>query len=191
MNPDVQREVIPRDDTLRLIDALDVMTAKLLDAAEQWELLDQSGHVPAAPSYAELLQHAADAQDLSRDVLRLAADFARSPHSTNRAGSAVLAHLATAATLSSHAAPHFTETAETALSLSLSRSFGPTDRTYPENRMVIDHATARAYLRRTSESLRDAAKELTAHLDFRRFFPTPSQRQSPAPAPPRPSTRHR
>ncbi|GAA3500750.1 hypothetical protein GCM10019016_078570 [Streptomyces prasinosporus] len=189
MKPDVQRELIPRDDTLRLIGALDALKEKLLDASQQWELLDEHGHVPAEPSYAELLQHAADAQDLSRDVLRLAADFARSPHSTKRAGSAVLAHLATAATLSSHAAPHFTETAETALSLS--RPFGPTDRTYPENRMVIDHATARAYLRRTSESLRDAAKELTAHLDFHRFFPTPSRQQSPAPAPPRPSARHR
>lgn len=189
MNPEAQRELIPRNNTLHLIDSLDAMKAKLLDAAQQWQLLDDTGRVPAAPSYAELLQQAANAQALSRDIVQLTADFARTAHSTKRAGSAVLAHLATAATLSSHAAPHFAETAET--SLSLSRSFGPADRTYRENRMVIDHATARAYLRRTSESLRDAAKELNAHLDFHRFFPTPSQRQDPAPAPPRPSSRHR
>ncbi|MBC9723752.1 hypothetical protein [Streptomyces sp. TRM68367] len=189
MNSDAQRELIPRDATLRLIGALDGMKAKLLDAAEQWQLLDETGHVPATPSYADLLQHAADAQVLSRDVVRMTAEFARTAHSTNRAGSAVLAHLAAAATMSSHAAPYFAETAERALSLP--RSSSPTDRHHRDNRMVIDHATARAYLRRTSESLRDAVKELDAHLDFHRFFPAPSRRESPAPPPPRPSARHR
>ncbi|MEV0636290.1 hypothetical protein AB0I77_15215 [Streptomyces sp. NPDC050619] len=189
MNFDAQRELIPRDATLHLIGALDDMKARLLDAFEQWQLLDETGHVPATPSYADLLQHAADAQVLSRDVVRMTAEFARTAHSTNRAGSAVLAHLAAAATLSSHAAPYFAETAERALSLP--RSSSPTDRHHRDNRMVIDHATARAYLRRTSESLRDAVKELDAHLDFHRFFPTPSRRESPAPAPPSPGARHR
>ncbi|MFE1407835.1 hypothetical protein ACFW5D_30265 [Streptomyces sp. NPDC058770] len=189
MNPDIQRELIPRDDALHLIGALDGMQTKLLDAAEQWQLLDDTGHVPASPAYAELIQHAAAAQALSRDVVQLTADFARTAHSTNRAGSAVLAHLATAATMSSHAAPHFAETAETVLSLS--RSSGPADRQYKEGRMVIGHATARAYLRRTSESLGDAVEELNVHLVFHRFFPTPSRRESPAPPPPRPGARHR
>ncbi|MER6500157.1 hypothetical protein ABT218_12380 [Streptomyces sp. NPDC001455] len=189
MSPDIQRELIPRNNTLHLIDALDGMKTKLLNAAEQWQLLDSTGHVPTSPAYAELIQHAAAAQALSRDVIHLTTDFARTAHSTNRAGSAVLAHLATAATLSSHAAPHFAETAETALSLS--RSSGPADRQYKESRMVIDHATARAYLRRTSESLGDAVEELNVHLVFHRFFPTPSQRESPAPPPARPSARHR
>ncbi|MGW2721083.1 hypothetical protein [Streptomyces sp. NPDC001492] len=189
MNPDVRRELIPRHNTLHLIDALDVMTAKLLDAAEQWQLLDDTGRVPAKPSYADLLRHAGDAQALSRDIIQLTADFARTAHSTNRTGSAVLAHLATAATLSSHAVPHFAETAETALSLS--RPSGPIDRTYPDNRMVIDHATARAYLRRTSESLHAAVKELHAHLDIHRFFPTPSRQQSPTSPPPGPGVRRR
>ncbi|MGQ4429982.1 hypothetical protein [Streptomyces sp. SAS_260] len=189
MEPDTQRELIPRDDAVHLIGALSAMKDKLLDAAQQWELLDESGHVPAVPSYTALLQHAADAQDLSRDVLRLTADFARSPHSTTRAGSAVLAHLATAAPMSSHAAPHFTETAENALSLP--RSSHPTDRHYLENRMVIDHASARAFLRRTSESLRDAAKELDDHLGFHRFLSTLTPRETPAPPPPKPSGRHR
>ncbi|MFC5253030.1 hypothetical protein [Streptomyces nigrescens] len=189
MNPDVQRELIPRDDTLHLIAALDDIKAKLLDAAQQWQLLDGTGHVPTTPSYAELIQHAADAQALSRSVVQLTADFARTDHSTNRVGSTVLAHLSTAATMSSLAAPHFAETAETALSLR--RPSGPTDRQNQEYRMVIDHATARAYLRRTSESLRDAAKELNNHLDIHRFFPTPAYRKSPAPPPPKPSTRHR
>ncbi|MFE5097560.1 hypothetical protein ACFRCI_46660 [Streptomyces sp. NPDC056638] len=189
MNPDIQRALIPRDETRHLIGALDAMKAKLLDAAQQWQLLDESGRVPASPSYTELLQHAADAQDLSHDVVQLTADFAQSPHSTNRVGRAVLAHLATAATMSSHAAPRFIETAETALSLSPSAS--PITRQYRENSMVIDHATARAYLRRTSESLRDASKELNAHLDFHRFFPAPSRPESPASPPPRPSAHHR
>ncbi|MFD5256854.1 hypothetical protein ACFWM5_28980 [Streptomyces bobili] len=189
MNSDVQRELIPRDATLHLIGALDDMKAKLLDAAQQWQLLDETGHVPATPSYADLLQHAADAQALSRDVVRVTAAFARAAHSTNRAGSAVLAHLAAAATMSSQATPYFAETAETALSLP--RSSSAADRHHREHRMVIDHATARAYLRRTSESLRDAVEELDAHLDFHRFFPTDSRRESPAPAPRRPSARHR
>jgi hypothetical protein len=189
MNPDVQRELIPRDNTLHLIGALDAMKAKLLDASQQWQLLDDTGHVPASPAYAELLQHAADAQTLSRDVVQLTADFARTAHSTNRAGSAVLAHLATAATMSSHAAPRFAEVAESALSLP--RSSSPIVRRYRENNMVIDHATARAYLRRTSESLRDAVKELHDHLDFHRFFPTPARQESPALPPPKPSARHR
>jgi hypothetical protein len=57
--------------------------------------------------------------------------------------------------------------------------------------MVIDHATARAYLRRAAESLRDAAKELVNHLDFHRFFPTPARRERPTPPPPTSSARHR
>lgn len=187
MNPDAQSELIPRNTTLHLIDALDALTAKLLTAAEQSRLLDDTGRVPATPSYPELLQHAVGAQALSRDVVQLTADLARSTHSTTRAGTAVLAHLAMAATLSSHAASGFAETAETALSLP--RSAGPTEREYRENRMVIDHATAHAFLRRTSESLRDAAKELDDHLDFHSFFPTLSQRQSPAPPQPSPTRR--
>ncbi|AWN29998.1 hypothetical protein [Streptomyces sp. NEAU-S7GS2] len=189
MNPNVQRELIPRDDTLHLIAALDSMKVKLLDAAEQWQLLDGTGHVPAAPSYAELIQHANDAQSLAHDVVQLTAEFAQTAHSTNRDGSAVLARLSTAATMSCFAAPHFAETAE--IALSLRRASRPADKQHLENRMVIGHATARAYLRRTSESLRDAAKELGNHLDIHRFFPTPSQRESAAPPPPKPSTRHR
>ncbi|MEU0118977.1 hypothetical protein ABZ137_36195 [Streptomyces bobili] len=189
MKPDIQRELIPRDDTLHLIGALNAMKAKFSDNAQKWQLLDESGHVPAEPSYTELLQHTTGAQDLSRDVLRLTGDFAASPHSMNRTGRATLTHLVTASTMSAHATSHFAETAETALGLP--RSSSPTDQHYLKNRMVIDHATARAYLRRTSESLRDAVKELDAHLDFHRFFPTPSRRESPAPPPPRPSARHR
>ena len=189
MNPDLQRELIPRDATLRLIGEFDDMKAKLLDAFEQWQLLDETGHVPAMPSYVYLLQHVADAQALSRDVVRMTAEFARPAHSTNRAGTAVLAHLATAATLSSHAASYFAEAAETVLLLS--RRSAPTDGTGLENHMVIDHATARAHLRRTSESLRHAVEELHDHLNLHLLFPTPSRRESPAPPPPRPSARRR
>lgn len=187
MNPD--RELIPRDETLHLIAALDDMKAKLLDAAEQWQLLDDTGHVPATTSYAELIQHAVDAQALSHSVVRLTADFARTAHSTNRAGSTVLAHLSTAATMSSFAAPYFAETAETLLALS--RSSHPADKKDLENRTVIDHATGRAYLRITSQALRNAAKELNHHIAIHRFVATASQRKSPAPPPPKPSTHHR
>ncbi|MFE2063041.1 hypothetical protein ACFXDH_11625 [Streptomyces sp. NPDC059467] len=180
MKPDFQRDLIPRDEVLQLIGALNVMKDKLLNAAQQWELLDEYGHVPAAPSYAALLQHATDAQDLSRDVLRLTADFARSPHHNTRAGSTVLKHLGTAATMSSHAAPHFTETAEHALALP--RSANPTDRRHLANRMVIDHASAR----------RDAAKELDDHLGFQRFLATLTRQEGPpAPPPPRPASLRR
>lgn len=189
MSSDSRHELIPRNATLHLINSLDALQSRLRSAAEQTHLLDDAGRVPATPSYAELLQHAAEAQALSRDVLQLTADFARSSHSTTRAGTTVLAHLATAATISSHAAPAFAETAETALSLP--RSAGPTARQHSENRMVIDHATARAYLRRSSDSLRDAARELNDHLDIHRFFrPSPPQ-PSPTPPPPGPSGRHR
>ncbi|MFF3976555.1 hypothetical protein [Streptomyces sp. NPDC001828] len=189
MKSDIQREFLPRDDTVQLISTLNSMKDKLLDGAQQWELLDESGRVPAAPSYTALLQHAVDAQELSREVLRLTADFAQSPHSATRVGGAVLAHLATAVSMSSHAAPHFAETAENALSLP--RSSHPTDRQHLTNRMVIDHASARAFLRRTSESLRDAARELDDHLGFQRFLSALAPRQTPALPPPRPSSRHR
>ncbi|MFD3522265.1 hypothetical protein [Streptomyces sp. NPDC058653] len=189
MNSDVQRQLIPRGEALRLIGVLDGMKSKLLDAAEQWQLLDDTGHVPNTPAYADLIQHAAAAQDLTRDVVRLAADFAQSPHSTTRADPAVLTHLATAATMSSHSAAHFAETAETALSLPLPA--GTTNRHYRAHRMVIDHATARAYLRRTSESLGASAKEINNHLDLHQFFPAPSRRQTPAPPAPGSDTRHR
>ncbi|MEH0551006.1 hypothetical protein [Streptomyces sp. B21-101] len=190
MKPDFQGDLISSDDVLQLIGPVNAMKDKLLNAAQQWELLDENGHVPATPSYAALLQHATDAQDLSRDVLRLTADFARSPHHTTRAGSTVLKHLGTAATMSSYAAPHFTETAE--LALTLPRSDNPADRHYLANRMVIDHASARAFLRRTSESLRDAAKELDDHLGFQRFLATLTRQEGPpTPPPPRPGGRHR
>lgn len=188
MRPNLRHELIPRDEALRLIGTLDGMKSKLLDAAQQWQLLDDSGHVPAALVYADLIQHAAAAQDLSRDVVRLAAGFARSPHSTTRAGRAVLAHLATAVALSSNAAPHFAWTAETAVS---PLTAGATHRRYRDNCMVIDHATARAYLRRASESLRDAATELNHHLGLHRFVPEPSRQQSPVSPPPGRSARHR
>ncbi|MFJ6709073.1 MULTISPECIES: hypothetical protein [unclassified Streptomyces] len=190
MTSDLRRDLIPNDDALQLIDALNAMKEQLRAAAQDWELLDENGHVPAEPSYTALLQHATDAQDLSRDVLGLTADFARSLHRATGIGSTVLKRLGTASTMSSHAAPLFTQTAEHALSLS--RSADPTDRHYLANRMVIDHASARAYLRRSSESLRDAAKELDDHLSIRRFLATltrPAGR--PAPPPPRPSSRHR
>ncbi|MGW2137678.1 hypothetical protein ACWCW2_16915 [Streptomyces sp. NPDC001773] len=190
MKPDFQRDLIPSDDALHLIGALNVMKDKLHNAAQQWELLDENGHVPASPSYPALLQHAIDAQDLSRDVFLLTADFAQSPHRTTRTGGTVLKHLATAATMSSHAAPHFAETAECALTVP--QSANPTDRHYLTNRMAIDHASARAFLRRTSESLRDAAKELDDHLGFQRFLaPLIRQEGPPAPPPPKPGGRHR
>ncbi|MFG2592264.1 hypothetical protein [Streptomyces sp. NPDC048438] len=92
--------------------------------------------------------------------------------------------------MSSHAAPHFAETAECALTLP--RSANPTDRHYLTNRMVIHHASARAFLRRTSESLRDAAKELDDHLGFQRFLaPLTRQEGRPTPPPSRPGGRHR
>lgn len=190
MEPDIQRELIPRDEALHLIGTLTSLKSECLDYAKQWQLLDESGHVPAELSFTELFQHATDAQDLSREVLRLTADFGRSPHSANRAGRATLAHLATASTMSTRASSHFAETAETALGLPNSSS--PTDRQYRKNRMVIDHATARGHLRRTSVALRDAVKELDDHLDFHRFFRAHSHRESPVPPPlPRVSPRHR
>ncbi|MFJ8676321.1 hypothetical protein [Streptomyces sp. NPDC093589] len=188
MTPDFQRELIPRADALHLIGALNAMKDEALNAAQQWELLNEDGQVPAAPSYTALLQHATDAQDFSREVLRLTAAFARSAHHSTRVGSTVLKRLAMGA-MSSQAVSHFAETAERALALP--RSANVTDRHYLANRMVIDHASARAFLRRTSESLRDAAKELDDHLDFHRFFPTLSRTETPTPPPPRPSARHR
>ncbi|MEV5104722.1 hypothetical protein ACFQ7G_03885 [Streptomyces massasporeus] len=136
MSSDPRRELIPRNATIHLIDSLDALQSRLRSAAEQTHLLDGAGRVPTTPSYAELLQHAAEAQALSRDILQLTADFARSSHSTTRAGTAVLAHLATAATRSSHAAPAFAETAETALSLP--RSAGPTDRQHSGRAVATD-----------------------------------------------------
>ncbi|MFE9416997.1 hypothetical protein ACFYMX_15290 [Streptomyces griseofuscus] len=189
MSSDPRRELIPRNATLHLIDALDALQSRLRSAAEQTHLLDDAGRVPATPSYTELLQHAAEAQALSRDVLQLTADVARSSHSTTRAGTAVLKQLSIAATMSSHAVPHFAETAEQALALL--RAANPADRDYLTNHMVSDHATARAYLRRSSDSLRNAAKELNDHLDAHRFLPTSPQRNPMAPPPPGPSGRHR
>nr|WP_303261589.1 hypothetical protein [Streptomyces sp. SNU607] len=58
--------------------------------------------------------------------------------------------------------------------------------------MVIDHASARAFLRRTSESLRDAAKELDDHLAFQRFLaPLTRQEGPPLLAPLTPDGRRR
>ncbi|WP_242620954.1 hypothetical protein [Streptomyces sp. BK239] len=52
--------------------------------------------------------------------------------------------------------------------------------------MVIDHASARAFLRLTSESLRDAAMELDDHLGFQLFLATLTRQGGPpAPPPPR------
>lgn len=134
MKPNLARELIPRDDALHPIGALNVMKDETHNAAHQWELLDEDGHVPATPPYTVLLQDAADAQDLSHQVLRLTSAFARSPH----------------------------------------------------------HATGRAYLRRTSEALRDAAAELGTHLGSHRFLAQLTRQEAPpAPPAPRPSGRPR
>ncbi|WP_187452051.1 hypothetical protein [Streptomyces parvus] len=190
MKPGFERELIPRDDALHLIGALNVMKVKAHNAARQWELLDEDGHVPAMPSYTVLLQNATDAQDFARDVLRLTAEFARSPHHATRDGGAALKHLAVAATMSSYAASYLAETAEHALALL--RSTNPADRQYLSNNMVHDHATGRAYLRRTSESLRDAGKELEDHLGFQRSLAQLTRQETPpAPPAPRPGGRPR
>ncbi|MFJ3185361.1 hypothetical protein [Streptomyces halstedii] len=58
--------------------------------------------------------------------------------------------------------------------------------------MVIDHASARAFLRRTSESLHDAAKELDDHLAFQRFLAPLTRQEGPLlPPPPTPDGRRR
>lgn len=190
MKPDFERELIPRDDALHLIGALNAMKDKAHNSAHQWELLDEDGHVPAMPSYTVLLQHVTDAQDFSRDVLRLTAEFARSPHHTTRDGGAVLKHLAVATTMSSYAASYFAETAEHVLALV--QSTNPADRQYLSNNMVHDHATGRAYLRRTSESLRDAGKELEDHLGLQRSLAQLTRQETPpAPPAPRPGGRPR
>ncbi|MGW1235012.1 hypothetical protein [Streptomyces californicus] len=190
MTPDFERQLIPRDDALHLIGALNVMKDKAHNAAHQWKLLDGDGHVPASPSYTALLQHATDAQDLSAEVLRLTAEFARSPHHTTRAGSIVLKKLAWATTASSHAPPHFAQTAEYALDLL--RSTDQDNRQYFSNNMVHVHATGRAYLRRASEALRDAAEELDSHLGVQRFLAQLPRHVYPAAPPlPRPGGRPR
>ncbi|MFE4664545.1 hypothetical protein ACFRI7_11735 [Streptomyces sp. NPDC056716] len=189
MTPDFQRDLIPSNEVLQLIGTVDAMKDKALNAALRWELLDENGHVPVAPSYAVLLQHATDAQHLASEILRLTADFARSPHHTTPVGDSVLTHLSTAATMSSRAVPRFAETAENALALP--RSVDPADRDNLANRMVVDHASARALLRRTSESLRDAARELDDHLGFQRFLTTLTRQEGPpTPPPPTPRGRH-
>jgi hypothetical protein len=190
VKPDSQSESIPSDEVLQLIGALNTMKDALSNAAQQWKLRDDNGHVPDTPSYTALFQHATDAQNLSRDILQLTADFARSPHHTTRAGSTILnQHLGPAATLSSHAAAHFTQTAEYAVALA--RSTNPADRHFLAGEMVMDHGTARAFLRHASDSLRDAAKELNDHLGFQRSLATLTRQEGPpAPPPPRPGGRH-
>ncbi|MFF1420065.1 hypothetical protein [Streptomyces sp. NPDC058280] len=186
MNPDIERELIPHSDTVRMIGELQGLSSRLKHACTQLELLDAAGHVPASPDFSVLIHHAETAQALSRDVVQLTSAFAQTAHSTNRAGSTVLSHLAIAGTMSCSAAPLFAQTAETALALP--QSHGTSDRQQMEGRMVVDHATARAYLRRASESLREAVKELHGHLDFHRFFPA-SMRQGTATPPPPPPPR--
>ncbi|WP_446038060.1 hypothetical protein [Streptomyces sp. SID1121] len=189
MNPESHNEPIPRDEIFLLIGPLNEMQAKIIDAAQQWELLDEAGHVPAAPPYIELLQHAIDAQGLSLGVHQLAADFARNPYSKTRDGGTVLALFAAAAAISTQAAPYFAETAQGALSFP--RAGKLTELRFVKNRMVIDHASGRACLRRTSGSLRAVAKELDNQLDFHRYLSTVAPRESPAPPPPKPNGHHR
>lgn len=92
--------------------------------------------------------------------------------------------------MSSHAAPYFAETAE--YSLALLRSSNSNGRHHLTDHMVHDHATGRAYLRRTSESLRDATKELDDHLGFHRFLAQLTRQEvPPTPPPPQPRGHHR
>ncbi|MET9564756.1 hypothetical protein [Streptomyces tauricus] len=184
MHPSYHRDLIPREDVLRLIDEFSAMKETFASKIEQWQLLDISGRVPAALSFTELFQHVTGAQELSRDVLKVTADFAARLHIANPAGRDTLAHLSTASFLSAHAVSHFAQTAHAVLTLR--RLPDPTDQHYLKNEMVIDHATARNYLLRTSQSLRDAAQTLHEHLQLHRFFSAPALSDRPVPPPPGP-----
>ncbi|MGW4441943.1 hypothetical protein [Streptomyces sp. NPDC004682] len=188
MDRDLQRLQTPRDATRHLINALRTLQVTVDDAERQWSVLDADGHVQTDPSFTELLQHAADAQDLSREILRLTADFAQSPHGTN-AASSTLVTLAIATTASSQAAGWFAEAAECALSLS--RATDATSRRYLSDCMLTHHGAARSSLRLTSRCARDAAKELDKHLGVRRSPTTRTLGESPVPPPPRPNGPHR
>ncbi|MER7932947.1 MULTISPECIES: hypothetical protein [unclassified Streptomyces] len=191
MNTDHPRELIPRDKALRLISELKAIKGKAHNAAQQWELLEETGNVPATASYTGLLQHAIDSQDLSHEVLRLTANFARSPYRNTPAGSCVPIHLGIAATMSNHATAQFAETAE--CGLALLQSADPAGQEYLTTNMVSHHATGRAYLRRTAQALSLATGDLVGHLGFQqRTLATPTlQENPPAPAPPGPGGPHR
>lgn len=162
MPPVTKQEAEQPDDASRLLNALTVQRSQLLEAASHHLLLGDNGDTPPRASLGGLLEPAAHAQALAHDIAHLTADFAESSRSTSRSGRIVLTRLATATTMSFQAAAHFAESAEG--SLSLSRSSSPAVRRYAEDRLLVDHSSARAFLRRAAETCSEAAEELNGRL---------------------------
>ncbi|MFD8636731.1 hypothetical protein [Streptomyces sp. NPDC059533] len=182
MDPTPPHALTPHAQFLHLVGMLNALEVKFADTSQRWEPREV-GRLLETP-FAELLQQASGTQELSREVLQLTAELAATPHGTATQGRGALEHLATASTMSSYAATHFAEAAESALGLPATST--PQDRRDAENRIISHHSTARAYLRLTSRCLRDAITDLDPRLDAHGYTHTPvPPAVTPAPGPTR------
>lgn len=178
MDPSLPQALAPHLHVLHLVTALSALEVKFADTEQRWQLLDDSGALPEV-SFAELFQQATGTQASSREVFHLTAELAAIPHGRSGSDRGALDHLVTASTMSSYAATHFAEAAESALHLP--NTVTPAHRLHAEELIVGNHSVARSYLRLTSRCLRDAITELDRHLNARSRRPAPSNRVSTVP----------
>ncbi|MFB7781358.1 hypothetical protein ACFC1D_01425 [Streptomyces vinaceus] len=170
MDPTPPHAFTPHAHFPHLVGALKALEIKFADTAPRWEP-DEIDRLLETP-FTELFQHATEMQEISREVLQITAELAATPQGTNARDRGALDHLATASTMSSYAATHFAESAESALRLPAAST--PQDRRDAENRIISNHATARAYGRVTSRCLRHAITDLDHPLDAHGLTHTPA-----------------
>ncbi|MFD9715805.1 hypothetical protein [Streptomyces sp. NPDC059076] len=161
---------------------LESLTAALHDAFTRLELLDDAGRVPSTPLFDQLMRHADAAKELSRTAMHLAAVVGiPNPGSVvdRESDSKVRAQLAVVTEHTLRAVDLFTRTAEASAS-------GPQRR---EGQMVVDHASARAELRRAAEATGEALTLLREHAELQRFLASMLRRPTITPPPPQPRPR--
>ncbi|WP_329558872.1 hypothetical protein OG711_07925 [Streptomyces uncialis] len=181
---------MPSPTTEEMTEQLKTLVTGLDDAFARFELLDETGRVPSTPLFSRLMQHADAAKELSRTAVHLAAVVGIPDADSvvdREMDSKIRARLANVAEHTLRAVDLFTRTAET--SASPTPAPGSAGAQRREGRMVVDHASARAELRRAAEATGETITLLKEHAELRRLLASMLRRPTTTPLPPQPRPR--
>ncbi|MFG2996581.1 hypothetical protein [Streptomyces sp. NPDC048340] len=163
---------------------LEALSKDLSDAADRFQLLDDTGHVPDHPLEQQLLGQVRQAQAFAESAQRAVSCLTGTPGIPTTLTTAALVPLTAAAAHTASAVQHLAETARISTGAATGRL-----PTHLKWRMVLHHADARRELRRAGEAALAAATEFTGHADLRRQLMPRAPAVPLPPAPPVTGTR--